>query len=162
MSDPIAPSGSPPFSPIGASRMRNSSSVYPKVRWRRCTEAGVYTMCSRSGRSARRILPCSMYSPHGLLDASSVLISSSSMMRPATVSTRNIFPGRRRPRRATRPGAMSSTPVSDASTIRPSVVTSHRPGRRPLRSSVAPTSAPSLNTIAAGPSHGSMRPEWYS
>ena len=45
---------------------------------------------------------------------------------------------------------------------RPSVVTSQRPGRRPLRSRVAPTRVPSVKTMAAGPSHGSMIPEWYS
>jgi hypothetical protein len=90
------------------------------------------------------------------------LISSSSMSRPATVSTRNIFPGRRRPLRSTFSGGIGSTPISLASTTRPSVVVSHRPGRRPLRSSVAPTSEPSVKTMAAGPSHGSMSPEWYS
>ena len=49
----------------------------------------------------------------------------------------------------------SITPVSDARITRSSVVIVQRAGRRPLRSSVAPTSWPSENTIAAGPSHGS-------
>ena len=35
-----------------------------------------------------------------------------------------------------------------------------RPGRRPLRSSVAPTTRPSVNATDAGPSHGSIRQEW--
>jgi hypothetical protein len=48
--------------------------------------------------------------------------------------------GRRRPRRLMRSGAKSSTPVSLPITMRPSVVSVQRPGRRPLRSSVAPTS----------------------
>ena len=47
------------------------------------------------------------------------------------------------------------TPVSDARITRSSVVCHHRAGRSPLRSRVAPTTSPSVNTIAAGPSHGS-------
>ena len=41
-------------------------------------------------------------------------------MRPASVSTRNILPGCRRPFSTTRAGSMSSTPNSLASTTRPS------------------------------------------
>jgi hypothetical protein len=37
-----------------------------------------------------------------------------------------------------------------------------RAGRRPLRSSVAPIWRPSVNAIAAGPSHGSISAAWYS
>ncbi len=37
-----------------------------------------------------------------------------------------------------------------------------REGRRPLRSSTAPILRPSVNAIDAGPSHGSIRNEWYS
>ena len=43
---------------------------------------------------------------------------------------------------------------------RPSAVTQYRPGRRPLRSSTAPTTVPSVNAISAGPSHGSMSAAW--
>ena len=57
-------------------------------------------------------------------------------------------------------GASSITPVSEPRTTQPSLVSSQRPGRRPLRSSVAPISRPSVNEIAAGPSHGSIRHEW--
>ncbi|CNH05812.1 Uncharacterised protein [Mycobacterium tuberculosis] len=35
-------------------------------------------------------------------------------------------------------------------------------GRRPLRSSTAPTMVPSVNVIDAGPSHGSIKDAWYS
>ena len=59
-------------------------------------------------------------------------------------------------------GSMSSTPASDAQTTSPSSVTQYRPGRRPLRSCTEPIRVPSVNVIAAGPSHGSMSVEWYS
>jgi hypothetical protein len=59
-------------------------------------------------------------------------------------------------------GATSSTPTSDAITTKPSFVTIQREGRRPLRSSTAPILRPSVNAIEAGPSHGSIRKEWYS
>ena len=52
----------------------------------------------------------------------SALISSSSIIRPAMVSTRNIFPGCRRPLRTILDGSMSATPISDASTTKPSSV----------------------------------------
>ena len=84
------------------------------------------------------------------------------MMRPSAVSTRNMWPGRTRVRWTMCSGAMSSTPASDAMTTRPSSVTQMRPGRRPLRSRVAPMTVPSVNATAAGPSHGSIRQEWYS
>ncbi|MDF2554569.1 MAG: hypothetical protein K0R60_464 [Microbacterium sp.] len=61
-----------------------------------------------------------------------------------------------------RSGAKSSTPVSLPMTTRPSVVSVHRPGRRPFRSSVAPTTVPSVKMRAAGPSQGSICIEWYS
>jgi hypothetical protein len=87
--------------------------------------------------------------------ATSRLSSASSTIRPSEVSTTNIMPGWSRPLARTRSGGTSITPVSDARITRSSEVIVQRAGRRPLRSSVAPTSWPSLNTIAAGPSHGS-------
>ena len=57
-------------------------------------------------------------------------------------------------------GGMSSRPASEPSTTWPSVVSTQRPGRRPLRSSVAPITRPSVNATAAGPSQGSMKQEW--
>ena len=54
----------------------------------------------------------------------------------------------------------SITPVSEPSTTQPSLVSSQRPGRSPLRSSVAPITRPSVKATAAGPSHGSIRHEW--
>lgn len=57
---------------------------------------------------------------------------------------------------------MSSTPTSDAITTRPSSVIQMRLGRRPLRSSTAPTTVPSEKHTDAGPSHGSISIEWYS
>ena len=58
-------------------------------------------------------------------------------------------------------GSRSSTPASEAITTRPSSVTQIRDGRRPLRSSTAPTMVPSVNVIDAGPSHGSISDAWY-
>jgi hypothetical protein len=84
------------------------------------------------------------------------------MMRCSSTSTRNIRPGLSRPFLTTVAGSMSSTPASEASTTRPSSVTQYRDGRRPLRSSTAPTWLPSENTTDAGPSHGSIRVEWNS
>ncbi len=106
--------------------------------------------------------PDSSHSVHGPEVARSRLTSSSSMIRPFSVSTRNIRPGRSRPLRTTFAAGTSMTPVSLPITMRPSSVTRKRPGRSPLRSSVAPTSVPSVKVIAAGPSHGSMSIEWYS
>jgi hypothetical protein len=55
---------------------------------------------------------------------------------------------------------MSSTPTSLAMTTSPSAVTQYRDGLRPLRSSTAPMTVPSVNAIDAGPSHGSITVEW--
>ncbi len=71
-----------------------------------------------------------------------------------------ILPGASRPLRTIWSAGYSSTPVSDAITTKSSFVTCQRPGRRPLRSSVAPSSVPSQNATLAGPSHGSIRHEW--
>ena len=60
---------------------------------------------------------------YGCRDASFCLISLSETMRPSTVSTRNIFPGCRRPLLFTCSGAISSTPASEAMTTRSSWVT---------------------------------------
>ena len=57
-------------------------------------------------------------------------------------------------------GRDGSRPASEPSTTMPSLVSTQRPGRRPLRSSVAPITLPSVKATAAGPSHGSIRQEW--
>jgi hypothetical protein len=43
---------------------------------------------------------------------------------------------------------------------RSSLVTQKRDGRRPLRSSTAPITVPSVKATEAGPSHGSIREAW--
>ncbi len=88
------------------------------------------------------------------------LISSSETMRPWAVSTRNIRPGCRRSFCTTVAGSRSSTPASEAITTRPLSVTQMRDGRRPLRSSTAPTTVPSVKQTEAGPSHGSISEPW--
>ena len=59
-----------------------------------------------------------------------------------------------------RSGSMASIPASEPRITMPSLVSTQRPGRRPLRSSVAPTTVPSVKVTAAGPSQGSMKQEW--
>ncbi len=88
--------------------------------------------------------------------------SSSGTTRPSFVSTSSILPGERRVFSFTFSGSMSSTPSSLAQTTRPSCVTTTFPGRSPFLSSIAPTCTPSVKRIAAGPSHGSTSPPWYS
>ena len=41
-------------------------------------------------------------------------------------------------------------------------MTQMREGRRPLRSSTAPITVPSVNVMDAGPSQASMSEAWYS
>ena len=82
-------------------------------------------------------------------------------MRPCAVSTRNIRPGCKRMRRTTVAGSSLSTPASDAITTSPSSVTQMREGRKPLRSSTAPTTEPSVKHTDAGPSQGSISEPWY-
>ena len=53
-------------------------------------------------------------------------------------------------------GGRSSTPTSEDKISRSLSVRYHRQGRRPLRSSTAPTVSPSEKTMAAGPSQGSI------
>ena len=105
-------------------------------------------------------MPSSNHSPYGWRVATSRLTSPSSTMRPRSRSTRKSLPGCRRPLRLTFSAGSSITPVSEPRTTQPSLVSSQRPGRRPLRSSVAPITRPSVNATAAGPSHGSIRQEW--
>ena len=70
------------------------------------------------------------------------------------------MPGCSRPLRRTFSAGSSSTPDSEPSTTQPSLVSIQRPGRSPLRSSVAPITRPSVKQIAAGPSQGSITQEW--
>ena len=98
--------------------------------------------------------------PYGRRAARPCLISLSGTTSSRSTSTRKSLPGSRRPLAATSSAGTSITPVSEANTTQPSLVTSQRPGRRPLRSSVAPITRPSLNATAAGPSHGSTSEEW--
>ena len=74
----------------------------------------------------------------------------------------NMRPGWIRHLYRTFSGGTSSTPVSEAITSTSSVVTRYRHGRSPFRSRIAQTLVPSVPMIRAGPSHGSIRHEWYS
>ncbi len=81
------------------------------------------------------------------------------MIRPSAISTKNIFPGCKRPLRIIFSGAKSNTPASDARITRPSSVTQNLEGRNPLRSNTAPICLPSVKVTHAGPSQGSINDE---
>jgi hypothetical protein len=84
------------------------------------------------------------------------------MIRPSAVSTRNMRPGLKAALDPDLFGRELDDARLAADDASPSVVTRYRQGRRPLRSSVPPISRPSVKTMAAGPSHGSMIEAWYS
>ena len=81
------------------------------------------------------------------------------MMRPSSISTKNIFPGCSRPFLIMDSGLKSKTPTSLANTTNPSSVTQNLEGLKPFRSSTAPTCFPSVKVTQAGPSHGSISDE---
>ena len=58
-------------------------------------------------------------------------------------------------------GEVVKIPDSEPMQTQPSRVIVQRPGRRPLRSSIAPRVWPSQNARPAGPSQGSTRRPWY-
>ena len=80
-------------------------------------------MCSLDGSSLSLTIPSSSHFPYGAALAKSSLISPSSMMRPCSISTKNIFPGCKRPFRSMFSAGKSRTPTSDARTTSPSFVT---------------------------------------
>ena len=157
---PIEPVGSVASRAIGTSDTRRSSSVQPKAS---CLARIGSTRGTRgvfSGRSSMCTTRSDSHLPYGRRFASPRLISSSGTTRSASRSTKKSLPGSSRPFASTSSGGKSSTPVSDANTTQPSVLTSQRPGRSPLRSSVAPITRPSEKATAAGPSQGSTSDEW--
>ncbi len=113
-----------------------------------------------TGTSSSRIVASAAHCPYGRRDAISHSTSRSASTHPRSRSTIHSAPGFSRPRRTTRSGSTGIAPLSDASTTQPSSVCSQRPGRSPLRSSLAPSIRPSLNVIDAGPSHGSISFSW--
>ena len=97
----------------------------------------------------------------GVLPASSALISSSSMIRCSSVSTRNIRPGLSRPLRTMVAGSRSSTDLrgeDDESVV------GHPVARR--TQAVAVEDRADLRAVGedddAGPSQGSISAEWNS
>ena len=159
---PIEPVGSVASRAIGTSVTRRSSSLQPKAS---CLARSGSTRGTRgvfSGRSSMCTTRSASQRPYGRRCASSSLISLSGTTCSRSRSTRKSLPGSSRPFDAISSAGTSSTPASEAKTTQPSLVTSQRPGRRPLRSSVAPITRPSLNATAAGPSQGSTSDEWYA
>ena len=120
----MEPTGSDPVSDIGWTSILSSSRVYPNAAClSTIDERSAGGPIVSSGRSSSRTMFPLAHSPYGCLVATSDLISSSSMIRPCSVSKRNIRPGRRRPLYCTFSGDTSSTPVSDAMISRLSLVT---------------------------------------
>ena len=113
-------------------------------------------MCSREGNSERRTTPACNQSEYGCSFASESLISSSSIIRPCSISTKNILPGCNLPLRIIFSGAISKTPTSLARITKSSFVTQNLDGRKPFRSRTAPICFPSVKVTQAGPSHGSI------
>ena len=69
-------------------------------------------------------------------------------------STISISPGPSLPRFTVSAAVIGTAPASEATATTPSAVMANAAGRRPLRSTRAPTRCPSPKTMAAGPSHG--------
>src|SRR5215212_6292825 len=118
VSVPIEPSGSLPFWAIGASRMRWSSMVYPKARWRSRSVAGSGRgSASGSGSSLKWISPSSSHSLYGFRPNSGLLTSSSCKSSCLSVSTTSILPGWSLQRSITSSAGTLNAPSSDATTI---------------------------------------------
>ena len=94
----------------------------------------------------------------GMVRRTQALASVSSRMACRRGSTRRNWPGPRRPRRTVSAAVNGMAPASDARPTTWSVVTAKAAGRRPFRSTRAPTRSPSAKTMAAGPSHGARKP----
>ncbi len=160
---PIDPTASSALRASGASMTVMSSCAYPNRSCRRRSgSVGAGGGMRGAGRSDRCRTFSSYQRAYGRCPAMRAFSSSSGTIRPSARSTRKSFPGCRRPLRTIVSGGSGSTPVSEASTTQPSAVSYQRPGRSPLRSSVAPMTRPSVNAIAAGPSHASVRQPWYA
>ena len=67
------------------------------------------------------------------------MTSAECMILPVLVSTKKKFAGPNTPFSITVLGSRSTTPDSEATTTKPSLVIEYREGRNPLRSRAAPT-----------------------
>ena len=129
-----------------------SSCDQPNASWRERSGSPRSTPGVRSRQVGELHVADANHALYGLRVATSAPHLLVRTIRSCSCRARKIFPGCSRPLRRTFSAGMSSTPASDASTTQPSFVSSQRPGRSPLRSSVAPITRPSVNAIAAGPS----------
>ena len=162
VSYPAEPMGSLDWSIIGIITLSISSCVYPNSEslLSRSSTSRPTTLPDDTSSMFRRFL--SSQSLYGYADESDDLISSSRSILPSVVSIMIIFPGFRRPDSLTSDSGNWITPVSEANMNMPSSVITYLAGRSPFLSSIPPAYLPSVNNIAAGPSHGSMRIELYS
>ena len=104
------------------------------------------------------ILCLRSHAPYGALAAFADLTSTFLRISPVSRSIVICRPGPRRPFHSTSSSLTSTTPVSLIMASRPSLVSSTRAGRSPLRSSCAPICLPSQKVRSAGPSHASWMP----
>ena len=158
VSEPIDPIDSLPFLHIGIIMVLKSSFVYPKILSRVSKlifSSGVLLPVYGILLKGRTL--SFTHFLYGCLLTISFLISSSSTILPAFISTKNIFPGSSLPCFSIFSGLISITPVSDDITTYPSLVTVYLEGLKPLRSKRAPMYFPSVNGIDAGPSQGSIK-----
>ena len=98
---------------------------------------------------------------YGYFFTTSILISSSSIILPSSILTKNILPGSNLPCFKMLSGLISRTPVSEDIITYPSFVTEYLDGLKPFLSSRAPKNFPSVKGIEAGPSQGSIMHELY-
>ena len=116
-----------------------SSCVYPNTT---CLLSNVSSLCFIgpffAGISAKCTKFLSNHFLYGCLVTISALISSSLIIRPWFISTKNIFPGSKRPCFSMFLGSKSITPVSEDIITYPSLVTEYLEGRKPFLSKTAP------------------------
>ena len=150
-SSPIDQTGSAPAA-SGETTPLSSSCVYPKRTRSRRSAASSIAGATGSGISKRQdatVARKSAPAPRDVRNASGRISS------PVAKRTAMRSPGPSRPRSTIGSAPKSTMPASDAASTLPDSVRHQRIGRKPLRSSAAPTRSPSAKTIAAGPSHGS-------
>ena len=166
LSVPMEQTGSWAFSAMGTRTCRCQALSQPAWRRRR-SSGGRACAASPSSpmlfRVSRRTACFWSQRRQGWERMTWPLISASGAMRWCSTSARIMRRGWSWPRWMMSSSGVSTRPLSEPSTIRPSRETLQRQGRRPLRSSMAPTRRqPSVKTRQVGPSQGSMREEWYS
>mmetsp|Transcript_51738 Transcript_51738/g.117845 ORF Transcript_51738/g.117845 Transcript_51738/m.117845 type:complete len:210 (+) Transcript_51738:58-687(+) len=159
-SSPMEKVASMPEVAMSATQMPTSSVPHPKAACLTSTSAS--SASSSEPGSSLGTCTCVAFTrlSHGCCAAISRLTCASVLRSPVTKSTVSISPGPSRCLETTSASSRGTTPVSDIMYTVPSLSWVTRAGRRPLRSSLAPTILPSENTSSAGPSQASCSVEW--